>query len=189
MSKCKMPMCTHEVRAKGLCSTHYTRFRLYGDPTIVKEHHFCGLTVLERFQKYVKKTDTCWIWTGAKNENGYGILNVKGRGTIASRLAWELEYGGIPEGKYVLHHCDNPSCVNPDHLYLGSQTDNMRDMELRSRANRVVGENNGKSKVTAAIVRAIRQSPEKSGVLAKQYGIHTRTVWQIRSGRTWRHID
>ncbi len=189
MAKCMVPTCSKNAVARRVCKTHYTRLRLYGDPNFVKEHHYCGLTVAERFGKYVKKTDTCWLWIGSKCPKGYGRMNVKGKSVIAPRISWKIHYGGIPQGKYVLHKCDNPSCVNPDHLYLGNQYDNMADMYRSGRAKHKRGEENGKSKLTEAIVREIRTSTNTLVALARKFGINRRTVWSVQSRKTWRHID
>jgi len=82
----------------------------------------------ERLWSKVTKTETCWTWTGARNRKGYGEIGAKGRVQKAHRIAWELTYGPIPEGLDVLHHCDNPPCCRPDHLFLGTDADNMADM-------------------------------------------------------------
>lgn len=90
--------------------------------------------IQERFWARVNRTDGCWLWTGEASAHfGYGRLNVKGRRTRAHRFSWELANGPIPVGKFLLHSCDNPLCVRPDHLRLGDQAENMRDMHARGR--------------------------------------------------------
>jgi len=100
-----------------------------------------AMKIGSRFWKYVEKTESCWLWTGYKNHLGYGRMTV----TVAPkqyklmathRLSWKMHRGPIPEGKVVMHDCDNPACVNPDHLLLGTQLDNMRDMKAKGRDNR-----------------------------------------------------
>ena len=88
----------------------------------------------ERFhEKYIKDPDTsCWIWTGCTS-NGYGRIYYKGRLDLAPRVSWKLHNGPIPEGKLVCHHCDTPPCVNPDHLFIGTQKDNMTDAREKGR--------------------------------------------------------
>jgi len=86
-----------------------------------------------RFWLKVHKTADCWLWQGATNKRGYGRCTVNGVNWYSHRLSWMLHYGAIPVGMFVLHHCDNPSCVRPDHLFLGTQTDNMKDCVRKRR--------------------------------------------------------
>lgn len=85
------------------------------------------------FWAKVHKTDACWMWTGAVNGHGYGHCGRHGHTHSAHRLAWELAYGAIPEGMSVLHRCDVPLCVRPEHLFLGTQADNIHDMHAKGR--------------------------------------------------------
>lgn len=87
-----------------------------------------------RFWSNVRRSDGCWEWTGSKRGNGYGCLAVGGRQVGAHRVAWETQNGPIPEGLFVLHKCDNPPCVRPDHLFLGTAKDNAMDMARKGRA-------------------------------------------------------
>ena len=99
----------------------------------------------ERLWKRVDKPSPqqCWEWRGARNRLGYGVLTVRRRRWLAHRLAWSLARGkAIPDGLVVCHRCDNPSCVNPKHLWLGTQADNMRDMFEKGRGKQVVPRNN-----------------------------------------------
>lgn len=103
---------------------------------IIPVYKFNSRPLEERFWKKVKKSNIsdCWIWSGFKNPHGYGGIEIKGGMALAHRVAWELTYGKVPEELYVLHHCDNPTCVNPSHLFLGTQADNIRDMCLKGRS-------------------------------------------------------
>lgn len=88
---------------------------------------------IERFMEKVKKTKTCWLWTATKFTAGYGSFSYQSKKVAAHRFAYTVFVGEIPEGKFVLHHCDVPPCVNPDHLFLGTQTDNLQDMTEKGR--------------------------------------------------------
>jgi HNH endonuclease len=90
--------------------------------------------IVKRFWARVRKTDACWEWTGSTRHFGHGHLNVSGRRVLAHRFSWELANGPIPPGLQINHHCDNPPCVRPDHLYLGTQADNTRDRVERGRS-------------------------------------------------------
>jgi HNH endonuclease len=90
----------------------------------------------ERFWEKVEKTDDCWLWLGNLNGNGYGYTKLEApsrRNELAHRISWTLHFGPIPEGLFVCHHCDTPPCVRPDHLFLGTHSDNMKDMWRKDR--------------------------------------------------------
>ena len=189
MHKCKIETCEKPAVALGYCYSHYRRNRLYGDPTFVKQAQFHGLPLRERFFKYVQKTPTCWLWTGSKDRKGYGRLTINDKPHLASRISWTLHYGDIPIGKHILHHCDNPQCVNPEHLFMGTPKDNVADMWAKGRGNpgHVYGEKHWASKITMKIADEIRNSELSQNKLAKIYGISSSSVWAIKSGKTWRH--
>lgn len=137
--------------------------------------------------------DDCWPWTGSRKPMGYGHFVMLKKDYNAHRLSYELANGPIPAGQHVLHRCDNPPCVNPAHLFLGTHTDNMHDMDAKGRKSR--GEATRRHKLTAEDVRAIRAgfrqlTPYKSncGRMAKQYGVTSMTVLNAALGRTWSHL-
>ena len=92
-----------------------------------------NMSIEERFFEKVNKTDSCWLWTGALSSSGYGSFGVAGKATAAHRYSYQIHNGEIPEGLIICHTCDTPSCVNPDHLWLGTYSDNMKDMVAKDR--------------------------------------------------------
>lgn len=124
----------------------------------------------------------CWIWMAGSSGDGYGIY----RSVRAHRYSWRMHFGKIPPGMHVLHRCDVPLCVNPDHLFLGTHAENMGDKQAKGRCAR--GENHPDARLTAADVRAIRLSSETNATLAERYGVGLTTVWKARNGRTWRSV-
>lgn len=150
--------------------------------------------IAQRFWSKVTKTEGCWLWIGAKNTRGYGKLS-KGRageGFIAAhRLSYELAYGPIPLGRNVLHKCDNACCVRPEHLFIGTQADNLADMTIKGhrRYRSHSGEDNGRAKFTLIGVRDVRRrfgEGELRSALAKGYGVNWSTVDRIVKGRLWK---
>jgi hypothetical protein len=149
-----------------------------------------GWSLEERFWKKVEKTDTCWLWTGAKIALGYGKIGV-GRQSprLAHRVSYELAYGEFPKELAVCHKCDNPSCVRPDHLFLGTTADNQRDMKEKGRST--IGSRNPRAKLNEEQVVDIFQrssSASSDRELAKEYGVSAATIQMIRSRRTWTHV-
>jgi hypothetical protein len=131
----------------------------------------------------------CWIWTGAKKENGYGIVTRYGRQIRAHRIAAESAGMSI-DGLMVLHACDNPPCVNPAHLRAGDHADNTRDMMERNRQNR--GRRNPNAKLTDDAVRLIREryiSGEGNESLARAFGVSGWSIRNVTSGKSWRHVS
>jgi hypothetical protein len=137
----------------------------------------------------------CWIWTAGINvpRGGYGMFALR-KGVIrrAHRVAWELAYDPVPDGLWVLHHCDNPPCVRPSHLFLGTPKENTADMAAKGRDGfPKPGEAHYSAKLTEADVLAIRAA-RKQGVtgaeLGRRYGVHRSTIYHICSNDCWTHI-
>ena len=138
----------------------------------------------KRFWDKVDKTGDCWVWTGAKYKKGYGMLRVNGKCKQAHRLVM-----GEPDG-LVLHHCDNPACVNPDHLYIGTPSDNMRDMYERGRqGNRPKGENHHENRLNwnkVAETRKMSGEGVKNTIIAEKYGVSDAMIGKIVRGLSWK---
>lgn len=161
-----------------------------------------------RFWEKVQKGSGCWEWTGGKNRpNGYGLISESGQRkrfkVKAHRLSYMLNVGSIPRGMHVLHKCDNPGCVRPDHLFLGTNDDNVRDREAKGRNSvprrsgssgefQGSGERNGRAKLTEQQVREIRALKASGWTVARiaaESGIDHRRISDIVNRRRWRHLD
>jgi hypothetical protein len=143
----------------------------------------------ERFMAKVSLSEHgCWLWTGAKTRDGYGKLEVHGRTVYAHRLAYEHWYEPIEDGLRILHKCDTPECVNPDHLQTGTQADNIADMYAKNRQVILRGENHGSAKITMAIVYEIRllSATLTYWELAKKFNISYAQVGRIVRGERWK---
>jgi hypothetical protein len=131
----------------------------------------------------------CWLWAGHINQQGYGRVYIDGKPVTTHRRAFLEVHGEIPAGKGVLHRCDVRACIRPDHLYAGTQDDNVRDMVERGRINRWNGRRasgaNPNAKLTQESADAIRASGERNHVLAGRYGVCVKTISNLRNGRGW----
>lgn len=150
---------------------------------------------VERFWSLFDVTPGCWEWRGPTNNMGYGKFNMRHAADVwrpryAHRVSWHLEHGD-PGALHVCHRCDNPRCVNPAHLFLGTQAENMADCATKGRATNggeVRGERHGNAKLTDELVREIRASAERGTVLAKRYGVTPTVICAVRKGHIWRHV-
>ena len=147
----------------------------------------------------VEKTDGCWLWRGhmqtRKDGNPYGMIVLrddagKCRTIFPHRLAYEITYGPIPAGQLVCHRCDNRACVRPEHLFLGTTTDNMRDAKAKGRTAR--GERMPHAITTAATVKLIREryaAGARQAALAREFGLGPMHVGQIVRREIWKHVE
>jgi len=145
------------------------------------------------FDEYAPKSGNgCWEWSGSRNDQGYGICGSGRR--YAHRVAWERAHGPIPDDMCVLHRCDNPPCVRPDHLFLGTRADNMHDMWSKARGKAptpLVGEQHPMARLSDHDVRVIKDrlaTGESQTSVARSFGVHLSTVHLIAKGKTWTHV-
>jgi len=158
-------------------------------------------SVIQRFWPKVNKDgptmphmdSPCWVWIAHCNVRGYpyGRFSVSGTLRLAHRVSWELHNNAlVPSGIDILHKCDNPPCVNPEHLFLGTHTDNMRDMICKNRWQPTKGEANNMAKLTQSQVDEIRikyaTGKTSQNILAREYGVTQAAIWYILHRRNWR---
>jgi hypothetical protein len=172
---------------------HYYRLKRSGTTDTTRP------PVAERFWMKVNRAGPihpvhgqCWVWSTGKSRKGYGQFYRGGSSLLAHRTSWELHNGLIPDGLLVCHHCDNPPCVNPAHLFLGTVADNTRDAAAKGRMVR--GERMHTAKLTADLVIEIRQRHRKSSrtdgvaALAREFGVSSQSILRIIRRRCWKHV-
>ena len=151
-----------------------------------------SVKVIERLRRKTKydQVTGCWVFTGATKEFGHGVIGAgrRGEGVVrVHRVSWEHHNGPIPDGLSVLHQCDNPPCWNPDHLFLGTQLDNMRDMSRKGRFSRPA------AKLTLRQVVRLREMKASgswtNAELSKKFGVGKRQVQKIANGDQWKSIQ
>lgn len=167
---------------------HDARWRKHGDYSAGQTHAAPEV----RFWRLVEKTDTCWNFRLYGKEI-YARFKPGGRGAktvLAHRYSYEMHHGPIPKGLVVMHSCDNPACVNPSHLSVGSFKENTAQMNSRGRHPRrgLKGETSPQAKLDEAAVRVIRQSEKSHAALARQFGCSGESIRKVRAGLTWSHV-
>ena len=146
------------------------------------------VTRLKRFNRKIEMVPECgcWIWTGASNSLGYGVVQIHHKKIKAHRYSWEINYGPIPAGMEVCHFCDTPACVNPHHLFLGKHKDNMADMVMKKRSAK--GEKHSQAKLTEVDVLKIRSDNRPDSIIAKDYDVKREMISNIQRRSSWKHI-
>lgn len=185
---CLIAYCGQPRKGWGLCDKHHQRLKRTGTTADWQQ------SLYDRFWSKVEKRgpDDCWLWTAATNEHGYGVMRPEGKRTgptiKAHRVA--LQLAGVEiDGLLIRHACDNPPCVNPAHLSVGTHKDNSADMVARGRSPR--GSRSGAAKLTEAQVVEIRTryaAGERQRALAVEYGISRSHISYIVNGRGWTHV-
>lgn len=147
-----------------------------------KQIFTCRMPLLQRFWRRVEKSSGCWIWTGYVDYWGYGrFRGFDGKKILTHRFSWEIHNGPIPPGNLVLHRCDVTRCVNPAHLFLGTNSDNCHDRDLKWRLSHKLTEEEIRK------IRAFGYSVSGSS-LAAMFGVSRSNIDCVRSGKTWRHV-
>lgn len=141
----------------------------------------------------IGQDNECWLWTGSLTSWGYGDCHYGGRRTNASRIAYIITYGEIPEGFVVCHSCDTPACCNPKHLWVGTQADNLRDCRVKGRARYLTGAMHHRStaKLTPELVqqsKALYASGISQTRIALLFGVHSSTISRAVRGDKWSHL-
>jgi hypothetical protein len=189
-------MIRSQTRKCDNCSKEYTALRHY----ILKGlRRCCSITCANklrarplnaRFWSYVEKRKGCWDWKGTIDKDGYAVISDENRRQIrAQRLSYELNHGPIPKGKHVLHRCDNPPCVNPAHLFLGSNLDNIADKVSKGRQAKGPGiKRNKLAPEDIPEIRRYLKFGNKHTDIAKDFGVSAGTIQAIGARRIWKHI-
>jgi hypothetical protein len=154
---------------------------------------------IDRFWSLVKKTDGCWYWIGTIATNGYGVMNIRNRQYKAHRIAYDLTHEKPLGNLFACHHCDNRSCVRPDHIFAGTQKDNMADMLNKGRESRDgthkgrMGSVNGRAALTEYDAYKIRDYHARNVMtcdeMADVFRVSSSTIRRVVSRATWRHIS
>lgn len=195
---CSVDDCSRPLYSSGMCSVHYNRKRTTGttDPGPQARG-----SAEARFWRYVQKgpASACWEWQGKSKVRGYGVLSLGGRGAgkmLAHRFAYTLMVGPIPEGggphgTVVMHTCDNRLCCNPAHLRLGTQADNVADMNRKRRGKvpALKGSAHPRARFTEDDIRRIRASDKSNVELGRKYGCARQVIGNIRRRTTWKHVE
>lgn len=195
-TKCSVHGCRNPARVRGWCNKHACRWRRHGNPTAGMDRD-APLDV--RFWSRVNKDgptqphmDTpCWVWTGNMSRGSvtYGMVRDGGRRMMAHRVSWAMVNGSVPDGLFVMHKCDHGPCVRPDHLDIGTNLDNIADKVRKGRQSR--GHFSYRSKLTEADARAVVAAiaaGETFTAIASRFGVTRTNVYNIATGRSWRHI-
>lgn len=186
--ECSVDGCTNSRHCRSYCQKHYMRWRRHKNALTILSAR--GVEEETRFWDAVNKSNGCWEWTKARKQSGYGQFVNSRTSVSAHRYSYILAFGDIPDGLSVLHRCDNPPCVRPDHLFLGNARDNSRDMvsKGRHRNGNLHGNGHPNSKLNNIVVRLIRLDTLPYAALAKKWGVSKGHIARIKARQSWRHI-
>lgn len=189
MKKCKVASCDSASRALGLCVKHYCRQK--------RGASLLDVSTRGKLEARLKKNSAakdgesgCIEWTGFIGVNGYGTIKVSGKTWLSHRVAYELYNAPIPPGMCVCHECDNRACINPKHLFIGTNADNSADMSAKGRSAR--GEKQGASKLNECSVIEIRSriaAGESHSKIANCFGVSRALIGRINRRECWSHLQ
>lgn len=192
-TECCVKGCDEPPQSLGLCINHLRRNQKYGSPVASKMMSWLWrrLSYDERFASKINKTDSCWLWKGGKDKDGYGMFNGRVDGVLqarAHRYSYARYRGPIPALLNVCHTCDVRACVNPDHLFLGTMADNMDDKMAKGRHVTPVGEKHYRALLTEEHVKAILDDPRTHSRIADDYRVSRTTISSIKARQSWPHL-
>ena len=192
---CGIKGCDAPVSPLGLCSDHWRRCSEFGAPTIDKPHFgkWVALPAMDRLMSQIQQENGCWIWVGSTDKDGYGRIRAK-IGSVeivkAHVLSYVLHTGEIiPKGMVVMHSCDNPRCVNPNHLSVGTYKENSLDMFAKGRANVRKGEDAPGALLSRQDVEKILSDARPYEQIAADHGVARSTIGSIKQRKSWRDIE
>lgn len=193
MKVCSINGCSRPAERKDLCKMHDHRLRRHGDVHAILRVRCGNHSLPEKTAILIDKKTTrdgeCWIWTGAKSSYGYGVFRYDGKLVFVHRASYELYRGPIPEDYCVCHTCDNRLCANPDHLFIGTNLDNIQDRDNKNRQAR--GENNGNVKITGDIAKeilALYSAGLTRTEISKQLGVSWDIANRVIKKINWTHV-
>lgn len=190
---CSVDGCENKHYGKGFCTKHYNRVLRHGDPHTPGHRGRTPRPVAERIALRAVPNGDCLIYQSKrKTRSGHVTVFRDGRYVGVHRAAWEAANGPVPHGLYVLHRCDRPRCVNVDHLFLGTIADNNADRDQKGRHVALPGSANGFAKLDEGAVAEIKarlNGGESTYALAAEFRVSQATVWLIKVGRTWKHVE
>lgn len=193
---CTLDGCEVPAKARGLCQSHYTRWREGRDLSEPLRRRVLNDDDA-RFDSWVEMDPNggCWLWSGVTSEFGHGRIQMRGTMVPAHRFAFERAFGPVPAGLNVCHHCDVPQCVNPDHLFAGTQADNVADMMAKGRYGEKRrgwrGSECSFAKLNEDAVRRILVALAAGRFqrdVGEEYGVSQVMIGRIARGTSWRHV-
>lgn len=192
--KCAVESCSSLVGSEGglgFCNKHYQRFKKHGSPHTVILEKLKGSNVKEKIeQNYTVDGKGCWIWQGGKTNAGYGSINIGDKNTaLVHRLAYELWVGKIPEGLFVCHHCDVRDCINPKHLFVGTNQDNIDDKVKKGRSGKGTRAPRLNESQVIEIKQMLIQAAWTHSEIAEMYDVDRNTITRIKTGKHWGSVQ